>query len=597
MRWVIPSRTALFSISRMSSSSLSTTSYDSTPPIAIHWFRKGLRLHDNPALLKSLTFASNSKCNSGLLYPVYILDGDCYQLRNASALRANFLLECLNDLDASLRELGSRLYVVKGDPTIVLPQLWEQWNVTYMTCESDESGEPYAVERDAKMTDLAMKHCVNFDSVPQETIFSLNSYVDKVGGVERMDKVPNTMGSFQKLFGAMNRNGIPKPMETPKSIPFSNPNHLEDSMLVPKSPTEIPWPRNTKKKDLTVIWNQTDCMKLTPLAHGGETEALQLLKTSVSTRPSWVASYEKPKTSCTTTNEGISTTGLSPYLSLGCISPRTVWHAIAEAIAKTPASTPKSKPPVSLHGQLLWREFNHLMAHTANRQNPGSWGQMEGNIYCRSVPWNDNEEYLHHWKEGKTGYPWIDACMTQLRTEGWIHHLGRHATACFLTRGDLWQSWEEGAAHFESQLLDADYALNGFNWLWLSCSGFFYQYFRCYSPISFQKKNDKNGNYIRKWLPQLSKLPEKYIYEPWKAPIAVQKAAGVRIGVDYPKPIVDHTKVSKENMEKMSFAYDLHKEKMKSGKSGKSVKGGKKKRQDYKSDSSTRKKKQAKLVF
>lgn len=173
---------------------------------------------------------------------------------------------------------------------------------------------------------------------------------------------------------------------------------------------------------------------------------------------------------------------------------------------------------------------------------------------------------MQAWKEGQTGFPWIDACMAQLRAEGWIHHLGRHAVACFLTRGDLWQSWEKGAAHFEEELLDADYALNGFNWLWLSCSGFFYQYFRCYSPVAFQKKNDPTGAYIRKWLPLLRKLPDKYIYEPWKAPTAVLGQAGIKLGETYPRPIVDHAVVSKENMEKMSFAYAMHKEKAEAGK-------------------------------
>jgi cryptochrome len=148
--------------------------------------------------------------------------------------------------------------------------------------------------------------------------------------------------------------------------------------------------------------------------------------------------------------------------------------------------------------------------------------------------------------------------MAQLRAQGWIHHLGRHAVACFLTRGDLWQSWEEGADHFEGQLLDADYALNNFNWLWLSCSGFFYQYFRCYSPVAFQKKNDPNGNYIRRWVPELARLPAKYIYEPWTANVGVLKDAGVKLGTDYPRPVVDHAVASKENMSKMSLAYEMH---------------------------------------
>ena len=253
---------------------------------------------------------------------------------------------------------------------------------------------------------------------------------------------------------------------------------------------------------------------------------------------------------------------LSPYLSLGCISPKTAWHAVTDANKRASSKTNKSKPPVSLHGQILWRDFNNLIAHSANAQHPGSWGRMADNPYCRDVPWSSDPKLLAAWKEGRTGYPWIDACMAQLRTEGWIHHLGRHAVACFLTRGDLWQSWEEGADHFEGELLDADYALNNFNWLWLSCSGFFYQYFRCYSPIVFQKKNDPNGDYIRKWVPELANLPAKYIYEPWKANVSILNTAGVKLGKTYPRPIVEHAIVSKENMEKMKYAYDLHKEKV-----------------------------------
>ena len=244
------------------------------------------------------------------------------------------------------------------------------------------------------------------------------------------------------------------------------------------------------------------------------------------------------------------------------MSPRTAWHAVADANKRASSKTNRSKPPVSLHGQLLWRDFNNLIAHSANAQHPGSWGRMADNPYCREVPWSSDPEMLAAWKEGRTGYPWIDACMNQLRKEGWLHHLGRHAVACFLTRGDLWQSWEVGADHFEGELLDADYALNNFNWLWLSCSGFFYQYFRCYSPIAFQKKNDPNGNYIRKWVPELAQLPAKYIYEPWTANMSILKEAGVKLGTNYPRPIVDHKVVSKENMSKMSLAYDMHKDKV-----------------------------------
>jgi len=123
----------------------------------------------------------------------------------------------------------------------------------------------------------------------------------------------------------------------------------------------------------------------------------------------------------------------------------------------------------------------------------------------------------------------------------------------------LWQSWEKGAEYFEEVLIDADWSINNFNWQWLSCTAHFYQYFRCYSPVAFGKKTDKNGDYIRKWLPQFKDFPTSYIYEPWKAPLSVQQKAGVIIGKDYPEPIVDHQIISKSNMGRMKQAYDAHK--------------------------------------
>lgn len=133
--------------------------------------------------------------------------------------------------------------------------------------------------------------------------------------------------------------------------------------------------------------------------------------------------------------------------------------------------------------------------------------------------------------------------------------MARHAVACFLTRGDLYQSWERGQEVFEEYLLDADWSLNAANWQWLSASAFFHQYWKCYSPIEFGKKTDKDGLYIKKYLPVLKKFPTKYIYEPWTAPPSVQKIANCVIGVDYPKPIVDHKVDGKECMARMKQAF------------------------------------------
>jgi len=244
---------------------------------------------------------------------------------------------------------------------------------------------------------------------------------------------------------------------------------------------------------------------------------------------------------------------LSTDVKHGCISPRTFYHELTKVYDTFPASK-LSKPPVSLHGQLMWREYNNLMGFTTPR-----FDHMIDNPIARQIPWDDDPKLLEAWKNAETGYPYIDAIMTQLKHTGWIHHLARHSVACFLTRGDLWQSWEKGAEVFEEELIDADWSLNNFNWQWLSCTAHFYQYFRCYSPVAFGKKTDKNGDYIRKWLPQFKNWPTKYIYEPWNAPMSVQEQCGVIIGKDYPEPVVEHKSISKSNMARMKAAYDAHK--------------------------------------
>lgn len=270
------------------------------------------------------------------------------------------------------------------------------------------------------------------------------------------------------------------------------------------------------------------------------------------------------------------------------------------------AGGPHGSPPTSLEGQLLWREF--YICHGFSFPN---YDRMAGNPVCRQIAWQDDPELLRRWEEGTTGFPWIDACMRQLRAQGWLHHLGRHAVACFLTRGDLYQSWERGARVFDRLLVDSDWALNNGegqvvsphgwwrhqtesahshpggpcsgaqschpslaacllpdvsrlpsvagNWMWLSASAYFFQFFRVYSPVAFPKHTDPDGDYVRRWVPELANFPKAYIYEPWKASKQNQRKWGCEIGSDYPEPIVDHAAVSKLNMARHKAAYEAHK--------------------------------------
>eukprot|EP00586_Coscinodiscus_wailesii_P021318 CAMPEP_0172506270 /NCGR_PEP_ID=MMETSP1066-20121228/193352_1 /TAXON_ID=671091 /ORGANISM="Coscinodiscus wailesii, Strain CCMP2513" /LENGTH=535 /DNA_ID=CAMNT_0013283221 /DNA_START=127 /DNA_END=1734 /DNA_ORIENTATION=- len=500
---------------------------------SIHWFRNGLRLHDNPPLLHAIS-------SSERLLPLYVIDPSCPFAqtpdRKPTAIRANFVLESLTELNEKLVGMNSRLIVLKGDPATVLPAVAERLNATSLIYER-ESAAPVK-ESDRRVFAALTNKCQNVTIKGYDThnLHPMERYASSCpGGV-----APASYGSFCKLFAKMGT--VDAVCETVSCVP-PLPDGVDevsddfDGWGVPTLESLGYDGARVAKNDVKGVFK------------GGEDEALKRL-TKMMSRKAWVAKFEKPKTSPNSLEP--DTTGLSPYVKHGCLSPRKFYHELSKIYALYDKK--HSLPPVSLHGQLLWREYNYLTGYTTPH-----FDKMLNNPVARQIPWDDDPTLLAAWKNSRTGYPFIDAIMTQLRETGWIHHLARHAAACFLTRGDLWQSWEKGAEVFERELIDADWSINNFNWQWLSCTAHFYQYFRCYSPVAFGKKTDPNGDYIRKWLPIFKKYPAKYIYEPWKAPLSVQRGTGVVIGVDYPKPIVDHTVVSKANMGRMKEAYDRHK--------------------------------------
>jgi len=488
-----------------------------TDHTCIHWFRKGLRLHDNPALACALRGCKE-------LYPLFILDPQAHSSTHCGPNRWRFLLGSLKDLDNSLRKLNSRLFVVRGRPEDVFPELFRKWKVTKLTYEYDT--EPSGLGRDEQVTELAKEHGVQVIYKVSHTLYDTDRIIEENNG-----KAPLTFNRLQTIVKSI---GPPK-----RPIPAPNAQDMQG--------LKTPCCLETHEEKygiptLEELGQDPDSLG-EELYPGGEQEALRRLDEHMN-RAGWVCSFEKPQTSPNSLSP--STTVLSPYLCFGCLSARTFWWRLTEVYR----GKKHSDPPVSLHGQLLWREFFYSAAVGIPNFN-----KMEGNPVCTQIDWDTNPNYLAAWREARTGFPFIDAIMTQLRQEGWIHHLGRHAVACFLTRGDLWISWEEGQKVFEELLLDGDWSLNAGNWQWLSASAFFHQYFRVYSPIAFGKKTDKNGDYIKKYLPLLKKFPAQYIYEPWKAPRSVQQAAGCIVGTDYPRPIVEHEVVSKANMQRMKAAY------------------------------------------
>ncbi|KAI4494552.1 hypothetical protein M0804_000753 [Polistes exclamans] len=426
----------------------------------VHWFRRGLRLHDNPSLREGLAGASTFRC-------VFILDPWFAGSTNVGINKWRFLLQCLEDLDCSLRKLNSRLFVIRGQPADTLPKLFKEWGTTNLTFEEDP--EPFGRVRDHKISTLCKELGISVVQKVSHTLYKLDEIIERNGG-----KPPLTYHQFQNVVASMDTPE--KPVSTVTSVCIGDAytplkDDHDDHFGVPT---------------LEELGFDTEGL-LPPVWVGGESEALARLERHLE-RKAWVASFGRPK--MTPQSLLPSQTGLSPYLRFGCLSTRLFYYQLTDL-----------------------------------------------------------------YKKGQTGFPWIDAIMTQLREEGWIHHLARHAVACFLTRGDLWISWEEGMKVFDELLLDADWSVNAGMWMWLSCSSFFQQFFHCYCPIRFGRKADPNGDYIRRYLPILKNFPTRYIHEPWNAPISVQRAAKCIIGKDYSLPMVNHSKSSRINFERMKQVY------------------------------------------
>lgn len=457
-----------------------------------------------------------------LLRPIYFLDPNL--INNIGVNRLRFLIQSLQDLDTNLRKLNTRLYILKGKAIDLLPKLFDQWQVKFLTTQVDI--DPEILDQEEAIEEIAEKKDVFIVKRVQHTVYDVHSVLKKNNGA-----VPLT---YQKFMSLVNDIQVKEVIDITRVIS----QHCK--------PTD----EDSGEYDVPKLEEFVDESSLTPCKYpGGETEAIKRLNNYMA-KKQWVCQFEKPNTSPNSIEP--STTVLSPYLSHGCLSPKLFYHKLKEA----ESGMKHSLPPVSLMGQLMWREFYYTAG--AGTKN---FDKMLGNPICMQIPWVKKEEYIKAWAEGKTGYPFVDAIMRQLKEEGWIHHLARHMVACFLTRGDLWVSWEEGAKIFEDYLLDYDWSLNAGNWMWLSASAFFYKYFRVYSPVAFGKKTDKEGLYIRKYVPELKKYPTAFIYEPWKAPKSIQNTAGCIIGEGYPHRIVDHEKIHKENMQKMSSAYRMNKEK------------------------------------
>lgn len=225
------------------------------------------------------------------------------------------------------------------------------------------------------------------------------------------------------------------------------------------------------------------------------------------------------------------TSRLSPHLHFGEISPRQVWAAI-QPRARSEGSFEAADCYLS---ELAWREFAHyLLVHFPEAADRPLRPEFD------RFPWSTDPRLLRAWQRGRTGYPIVDAGMRQLWQTGWMHNRVRMIVASFLAK-DLLIPWQTGAAWFWDTLVDADLANNTVGWQWAAgCGADAAPFFRIFNPVRQGERFDPQGAYVRRWVPELAGLPARWIHRPWIAPPSVQRDAGLRLGVTYPKPIVDH---------------------------------------------------------
>jgi cryptochrome len=398
--------------------------------------------------------------------------------------RWKFLLECQSQLSKAYTKLNSKqkLWVVREGPQTILPKLWKHWGVTHIVFEKDT--DAYAQERDTAIVAMAEKAGVEVIVRMGRTLFDPDDLVRKNNGKPTM-----SITQVEKAAVKINNGNPDKPLDSPEAIPDPwGEKQMDLSSLDHHSidnQTDINAEHRTKKdeqysnimgpnNDFAIPWDDTgiDLSQAATPHRGGEEEALRVLRECIKNEE-YIARFEKPQTS-PADFEPQSTTLLSPHLHFGSLSVRKFWWDVQAVMEKQrKAKKPVASVPTNLPGQLLFRDMyfgaqaplGHRFARTYGNEvvrfidwhlqsnPPDKNGAMDGSYEVDS---EEAEEWFQRWKQGRTGFPWIDALMRQLRQEGWIHHLGRHSVACFLTRGGCYVSWERGAEVFEELLIDRE---------------------------------------------------------------------------------------------------------------------------------------------
>ena len=453
----------------------------------IFWIREDFRIENNPAL----SFATQNHDN---VIALYIYNNNDFD--NKREAQKWWVFKSLETLKKEFSDYKINLEIVKGDELEIFSKFNKKdklsvyWNKIY---------EPDVIAKGKKIRDLFIKNEINYKYF-------------KGNILNEFQEITKNDGTPFKVFTPFWRNAEQVYLNKPLSKNYIVKKKTKKISFFKKciEPNDI-LPKKDWYKKFDKYWKVS------------ENDSKKILKNLIENKiKDYGTSRDIPSI------EG--TSKLSPYIKHGQIHVGSIWKKCSEIKSKGIGYR-------KYINELGWREFSHSLINYFPEFLKGNFRKE-----FDKFPWAKNEKFLKAWKRGMTGYPIVDAGMRELYETGWMHNRIRMVVGSFLVK-HLRINWTEGEKHFRNCLLDFNKANNVAQWQWVAgCGADAAPYFRIFNPILQGEKFDKEGNYVKKWVPELKNVPNKFIHKPWEMELKYQEAIKTIIGKDYPGPIVVHEK-------------------------------------------------------